>query len=116
MATMYMVNLLSKLQKSEEKGKHIPSRISTILITDEHIWHVCVSLQLISSKLPFYLIFGYMVAMTTIYKVNFMRKMRKMIVSPSLISTILITVSEIWYVCTGLYLISSQMLLYLIFG
>ena len=34
--------------------------------------------------------------------------------SPSPISTILITGSQVWYVCVGLHLLSSLMLLYLI--
>ena len=35
--------------------------------------------------------------------------------SPAPISTILITESQLWYVCVGLHLLSSEMLLYLIF-
>ena len=58
-----------------------------------------------------------MVAMATVYRVNFMGEMRTNI-SPSPISTILITESQIWCVCVGLNLLSSQMLLYmyLLFG
>ena len=54
MATMYMLHIVSKLLKSEEKGQ--PRPISTILITDRQIWYVSVGLQLLSSKLPFYII------------------------------------------------------------
>ena len=39
--------------------KEFPSLISIILITDRQHWYVCVGQQLLSSKLPFYLIFGY---------------------------------------------------------
>ena len=54
------------------------------------------------------------VDMATIYTVNFMGKMKKN-VSPYPISTIFITESQNLYVCVGLHLLSSKMLLYLIF-
>ena len=55
-ATMCMVNFVNKLKAV--KKKDTPSSISTILITCRHILYVFVDLQLLSSKLPFYLKFG----------------------------------------------------------
>ena len=55
-ATIYIVNFVKTLQKSEEKDSPCP--ISAILIADRQIWYVCEGLHLLSSKVPFYLIFG----------------------------------------------------------
>ena len=57
MATIYMVIFMNKLPKNEENG-HSISHLFIILITDRQLWYVCVGLQLFSSKLPFYLMFG----------------------------------------------------------
>ena len=46
MATMYIINVVNKLQKV--KKKDLPSPISTTLITDRQIWYVCVGLHLLS--------------------------------------------------------------------
>ena len=54
---LYMVNLMKKMfLKSEEKGH--PLSHSIILITDRQIWYVFVGLQLLPSKLQFYIIFA----------------------------------------------------------
>ena len=50
-----LVNFVKKYKKSEKNTN--PYSLSTILITDRQIWYVCVGLQLLSAKLPFYLIF-----------------------------------------------------------
>ena len=54
-----------------------------------------------------------MVGIATRYRVNFMAKMRKN-VSPSFISTILTTESQIWYVFLGFHLFFSCLYILLI--
>ena len=53
---LYMVNVVTTLKKSEEKG---PPPISIILITERKIRYVCVGLPLLYSQLPVYIIFSY---------------------------------------------------------
>ena len=57
MATIYIVILLLKY-KYMKKKKDTPSPMSIILIADRHIWYwyIWVGLQLLSSKLQFYVI------------------------------------------------------------
>ena len=49
------MNICKKMQKVKE-NVHTPAPFSIMLITDRQIWYVGV--QHISSKLPFYIIFG----------------------------------------------------------
>ena len=98
------------------KKKDTLSLISTILSTDRHIWYVCVSLHLLSSKLLFYLIFGeYGCHTWQSYMVLILRGKWGQMYLPSPICTVLITESQIFYVCVGLHLFPLQMLVYLIF-
>ena len=109
-----MVNFVKNCKTNEEKG-HSCSHFY-YMSTYRQIWYICMyvlGLQLLSWKVPFYLLIW--LPRKTIYRVNFMWKMRKN-VSHSPISTILIRESQILYTCVGLHLLSSKTLLYLTFG
>ena len=57
MVAIYMV-VWKKMQKREEKGT--PSSISTIGLTERHMcMYVCIGLEILYSKLPFYIIFSH---------------------------------------------------------
>ena len=79
-ASIYVVHVVN-YQKREEKAP--PSPISPILITDRHMWYVCVHLPLLLSKLPFPIYSANTSAMTIIWRVNFMGTMRKNCISLS---------------------------------
>ena len=97
-------------KKKNEEKRH-PSTTAIILITDRHSWYIYVGLQPFSLKLAFYLLFGYYRRNDNhIYGYVYVEKIRKQ-VSTSPLSTILITKSQIWYVCVGLHL-SSKMPFY----
>ena len=105
MATIYMVNFVNKLKTSEEK-RHYTSNLVCKCMSTTPLFKTAIL-----HNIPLICV----VVMITIYRVNFMGTIMGN-VSHSPISTILTIEGRIWYVCSGLHLISSKMSLYLIFS
>ena len=99
--------LLCKVKKND-----IPYPISIILITNRHIWYVCIGLQthLIKTAILHNIqLIG--LPWQPYIRLILMEKMRKTVFPHS--STILITEGQMWHVCVGLQL-SSKLPFFLI--